>query len=389
MAPSNLMPEGIWRPLDASRNEIRLLHIQPAWYLEARVVCSLSTHSIDDIEDPRDEDSYKDDVEPKIDANAPLHFTAISYACGDIRDTTEITIEGRPYSALSTLVSAIRYMRHEKYEQIMWADQLCINQFDPDERAQQILLMKLIYAKAGTMRVWLGLPDDHEYARKFLNSMLWERGEGLDPRIFESQEILDQAEEETVEIGFLPGKLIDLKGNSMWDLTRTEESTERLLRAMEHFISRAWFERVWTIQEYALASGRTCFHYGTIKTRKLSIFKMVMSIGSFVLNAIYQPNRRRMELERSKNLLMTAEIAFAHLGRPFGWSASNAMGTLGEKIGMAAFASYARHQQKASAGIVERRNNLFGDRVENLKLTCSRILAIHEMAVLDEDELPE
>jgi hypothetical protein len=39
---------------------------------------------------------------------------------------------------------------------MLWADQICIDQSNLDERSQQVLLMKAIYEKALTVFVYLG-----------------------------------------------------------------------------------------------------------------------------------------------------------------------------------------------------------------------------------------
>lgn len=53
------------------------------------------------------------------------------------------------------LESALRHLRHIGIYQI-WADALCINQKDVEERTLQVRLMKRIYQRADTVIVWLG-----------------------------------------------------------------------------------------------------------------------------------------------------------------------------------------------------------------------------------------
>lgn len=48
---------------------------------------------------------------------------------------------------------------HEASKTI-WIDAICIDQGDPNERAQQVRLMKDIFSRASLTLVWLGEPDE-------------------------------------------------------------------------------------------------------------------------------------------------------------------------------------------------------------------------------------
>lgn len=50
-------------------------------------------------------------------------------------------------------------MLTEKYLQI-WADAVCINQNDLDERSSQVGIMGDIYTTAKTCQIWLGTVED-------------------------------------------------------------------------------------------------------------------------------------------------------------------------------------------------------------------------------------
>ncbi|KAF5566074.1 heterokaryon incompatibility het-6 [Fusarium napiforme] len=59
------------------------------------------------------------------------------------------------------LASALRKIRHQSDNQILWADSICINQKDLDERAAQVLRMRDIYKHAQCVIAWLGPADEH------------------------------------------------------------------------------------------------------------------------------------------------------------------------------------------------------------------------------------
>lgn len=84
-------------------------------------------------------------------------FETISYAWGDpnIRSTIECE-EGRTIQVTINLHTALRHLRHENEERIIWADAVCINQEDLDERSVQVTLMGEIYSVSHQVIVWLG-----------------------------------------------------------------------------------------------------------------------------------------------------------------------------------------------------------------------------------------
>lgn len=54
------------------------------------------------------------------------------------------------------LYEALRHLRREKEVIAIWADAVCINQFDKVEKEEQVLKMADIYQKAYNVNVWLG-----------------------------------------------------------------------------------------------------------------------------------------------------------------------------------------------------------------------------------------
>jgi hypothetical protein len=54
------------------------------------------------------------------------------------------------------LGDALEALRHPTERKLLWADAICINQRDPNERNHQIKLMAQIYSTAKRVLVWLG-----------------------------------------------------------------------------------------------------------------------------------------------------------------------------------------------------------------------------------------
>lgn len=114
----------IWSTLKQERQEIRLLTLCPGAF-EQEIQCKLRIVSLDQ----------------------PLKYVALSYCWGDqkIRDT--ISINEHRISVTKSLATALRYMRRNDEEVILWNDATCINQTDEVEKGSQIMLMGQIYAK--------------------------------------------------------------------------------------------------------------------------------------------------------------------------------------------------------------------------------------------------
>lgn len=83
-------------------------------------------------------------------------YTAVSYAWGDVGDSTEILVDHVKMSVLSSLDGALRALRHLDKEVFVWADAICIDQANFSERSEQVKLMPQIYRKASSVAVWLG-----------------------------------------------------------------------------------------------------------------------------------------------------------------------------------------------------------------------------------------
>lgn len=90
-------------------------------------------------------------------------YLAISYCAGDPNVTKRVTVNGLDFNAFANLEAALRKCRQDidDYDEKrppapLWADQICIDQSNPLERAHQVAFMRNIYERAGRVKVWLG-----------------------------------------------------------------------------------------------------------------------------------------------------------------------------------------------------------------------------------------
>jgi hypothetical protein len=132
-------------PLDFAKNEIRLVTIaagSPSDELKGNLFHTLlDTYS-----------SASPDDRPGYDA--------LSYCWGDatgIRDVDgNINIKGQLFQLTPNLEAAIRSLRSPINDSVIWIDAICINQYNNEERNEQVKKMRHIYHTAETVRIWLG-----------------------------------------------------------------------------------------------------------------------------------------------------------------------------------------------------------------------------------------
>tara|TARA_R110002003_G_scaffold42_14_gene3182 strand:+ start:29050 stop:29646 length:597 start_codon:yes stop_codon:yes gene_type:complete len=106
-------------------------------------------------------------------------FSALSYMWGDASTTELITIDGRPLPVTTNLAHAMRDVhslwaegrtpRDDAAEQWLWADAICINQRDDQEKNSQVPLMDKIYSGAHTVYSWLGHEGETRFAIDAVN----------------------------------------------------------------------------------------------------------------------------------------------------------------------------------------------------------------------------
>jgi hypothetical protein len=177
-------------------------------------------------------------------------YEAVSYAWGSPTLSRSLkTPEGRIVIPRSLFV-ALRYLRYPDRPRRLWADCICISQTDGEERNEQVAMMPDIFGTALKVLVWLGpsQPDDAlafavlGYEKQMPH---WMRGVE-DPIPF-----LDHALREQPWCGCCKAQFFE------------QSSPGRAgLIAAKRLLHRAWFSRVWTLQEVCGALERVTIHSG-------------------------------------------------------------------------------------------------------------------------------
>ncbi|CAD6447755.1 cf9b8c6c-2e22-4f7d-ae71-1c3655b0a70b [Sclerotinia trifoliorum] len=146
-----------YTPINSHELQIRVLHILPRGH---RATCC--TPQSDGLCDQEDSNNchYGSTVSCTLHVvslrdNPEYH--ALSYCWGDpALPRAKILLDETEIEVTTSLEQALRTFRHESIPMVFWADAICINQDDPDEKAEQIKLMRDIYTCASFVDVFLG-----------------------------------------------------------------------------------------------------------------------------------------------------------------------------------------------------------------------------------------
>jgi Heterokaryon incompatibility protein (HET) len=160
----------------------------------------------------------------KLDQTAP--YTALSYTWGDINSLTPVICNDGRIDVTTNLHNALIRLRHPKDQVLVWADAICINQEDVDERSKQVGLMGSIYANATNVIIWLReREEDTKLAFEGLRHLaaLHQRSQTEPPLTDGESADIDKAQ----------------------------------LAAIKKVFERPWFSRTWTFQEIVLAKDAT------------------------------------------------------------------------------------------------------------------------------------
>ncbi|OBS19718.1 hypothetical protein FPOA_11442 [Fusarium poae] len=95
--------------------------------------------------------------------NTP-QYVAVSYTWGDVGDTKNIDIEGSRVPITVNLYGALEALRQRQSSVLVWADALCVDQKNTEERSHHVQLIHQIYANAAFVAIWLG-PEDNDSTR--------------------------------------------------------------------------------------------------------------------------------------------------------------------------------------------------------------------------------
>jgi hypothetical protein len=179
-------------------------------------------------------------------SDAP-QYEAVSYCWGGPKDECPISCNGTQLFVPRNLESALRSMRYPDRARILWADAICINQYDDDdiEKEHQVQLMRDIFSQAQRTLIFLGSDGDKKRKQNMSKFALLTLKIGL--AIFRRKV-----------------NLRDSHQVSVWDAQENRSRT-MIPFAMDFYLElmsmlqMPWFRRAWVVQEVAVSSTATIF----------------------------------------------------------------------------------------------------------------------------------
>ncbi|KFA45742.1 hypothetical protein S40293_09460 [Stachybotrys chartarum IBT 40293] len=184
---------------------------------------------------------YDDDIKcclKQVDLGKKPPFIALSYVWGNPNECAPIECNGATVQVTDNLAAALRRLRHNNDPVVVWADALCINQKDNEEKALQVGMMDEIYSAATQVVVYVGEADVQTPQVVEMIARMWALYVKLTWRREPTTNIHDIFRKAYLQTS--PGGELPPHNDVRWV-------------ALENFFRRTYFSRIWMIQEIALA----------------------------------------------------------------------------------------------------------------------------------------
>ncbi|RSL51985.1 hypothetical protein CEP53_008249 [Fusarium sp. AF-6] len=188
--------------------------------------------------------------------NEQLSYQALSYVWGNPKpeELVDIELGGQKAPVTPNLYSALSYLRLASASRLLWIDALCINQENVAERNSQVANMATIYQRASAVIIFLGEEEDNKKRRESLSYADLFTFLNREVDIYGIHHDEDEDKKEQEQRRFREA------------IQETGVRKIALLRTFFHLCSREWWNRLWILQEYAIASTDPIFMLGTWQT---------------------------------------------------------------------------------------------------------------------------
>ena len=203
-----------YRPLDTDRASIRLIKLQPGQTIDA-LHCEIEHVSLQD---------------------SPI-YDALSYSWGISADDIDLISPEGSFKIRQSIEQALKQLRHPGTQRRLWIDVVCINQGDSTEKGQQVQMMHRIYSQAATTVAWLGLEDEFTSPAFKMISELHEKMEMWSKDVVHTLPKGKKSVDLYLELMGIPPR-----GDLGW-------------KALSLLLCRPYWQRVWTLQEYAVSTN--------------------------------------------------------------------------------------------------------------------------------------
>ena len=232
-------------------------------------------------------------------------YETLSYAWGDPILNNEIVANGRVIKITKNLHTALRYLRKSDEPRVIWADGICINQSDLDERSFQVRMMGDVYQQGEKLQIWLGEAEEilSEFGRSTPLHNNWHLGNDakLLTEFLQSQKLMKTFPPiASMENPSIPPhisnaiRILELlaAGRHLYQMpffkVTGPETIEPCptwtasLSVLSVILSAPWWSRVWVVQEVVLSTQKIV-HIGECKVPLRLISDAIASLQKHTL----------------------------------------------------------------------------------------------------------
>ncbi|KAF2672563.1 HET-domain-containing protein [Microthyrium microscopicum] len=230
------MSQALYEDLKLDANQTRVLVLQPCRKDKDPIVCYL-------------------EIVDLTSGSSSINFEALSYVWGNLSDRRDIQIGPHVVAVTLNLEKALRCLRGRKRSRRLWVDAVSINQNDIPERNYQVKLMSSIYRDAKKVLVWLGESD-----KDIERTVKWMR-RSLSPGFFDVSIAKGTNDSKWHSKTDSPKDIPASNPVTNWfrrsllcgsgEIATTDIKSDH---GMQKLLENPYWQRMWTCQEFALAS---------------------------------------------------------------------------------------------------------------------------------------
>jgi len=162
-----------------------------------------------------------------------VKFDALSYVWGKQTRRRQIKCNGQLIHIGPNLADALSEQARRRSTGLLWADALCINQNDNEEKTRQVRMMRDIYSKAQRVIIWLGKEESGDRKGFDLAKSLYQKCDGERYDMYATIYDFDD---------------FDCRSKGVSEPFRNPDWS-----ALFNILSNPWFSRIWVVQELLVA----------------------------------------------------------------------------------------------------------------------------------------
>jgi hypothetical protein len=190
-------------------------------------------------------------------------YEALSYQWGDQKRLKAIFVNDVKVAVAENLWLALSSLRHAQHPKSLWADAICINQQDDDEKALQIPIMGSIYQRARSVIIYLGnhkTYNDHHRRSSTLDAVESTITHALKSDNYTEQPLKLAQDVHSTTLEKQQGLMLRRVKQAVHEVKIAQVGMDYFLRNLIH---EKYWKRGWIIQEVVMASENLMVRYGS------------------------------------------------------------------------------------------------------------------------------